>query len=452
MILMLSAWTTSIAQQLTVRSVNLRPQDARARTNPRNDSKGQRCAIIRVGVVGVEDLVFPDAVGNVERILSEYVVYVPGGLKKLRYKNGRSGNAGEIVFDDYGLEVNSQASYDVIFESSDHLRSAIFSVQPANATVMFDGKRLEVNADGFAMMNKPVGDYAYKVSAKGYLEQSGSVSLKEDDISTVTNIVLEERLFPVSIHVQPSQATVFIDNVPYPEESLSGLQLSEGRHEVRVTAVNYQDEERTIEVGASTPATYITLKAAKQQIIKHRNERSRTRTSVRSAVYYSLGGEMYDKNKYNAFDFGGKLGVNFLHPFGGVFAFKWGYEGGMMHLNKDLKFELNDELNDSTSTTGFSEIPVQLGFSIPFGKYNRHMFSVLGGGYYRWTWLRTNEVIGWDSSSGEDEFAHFSVHDYGLRLTAIIDISHFSVSGEWSNSLNGHGMYFGLKIGYKMYL
>ena len=52
----------ALAQQLTVKSVNLRPQDARARTNPRDDAKGQKCAIIRVGVVGVENLVFPDAV------------------------------------------------------------------------------------------------------------------------------------------------------------------------------------------------------------------------------------------------------------------------------------------------------------------------------------------------------------------------------------------------------
>lgn len=75
------------AQQLNVKSVTLRRGDITARTSPRDDAKGNKCAIIRVGVVGVEDLEFPDAVGEVEYSKNEYVVYVPDGLKKLRYKS-----------------------------------------------------------------------------------------------------------------------------------------------------------------------------------------------------------------------------------------------------------------------------------------------------------------------------------------------------------------------------
>ena len=112
---MICAFASTYAQQLTVKSVNLRPQDARARTNPRNDTNGQKCAIIRVGVVGVEDLFFPDAVGNVERSLSEYVVYVPAGLKTFKYNNNVGKELGTIIFDDYGLEINTKTSYDVIF-------------------------------------------------------------------------------------------------------------------------------------------------------------------------------------------------------------------------------------------------------------------------------------------------------------------------------------------------
>ena len=42
---MICAYSTIYAQQLSVKSVNLRPQDARARTNPRDDAKGKKCAI-----------------------------------------------------------------------------------------------------------------------------------------------------------------------------------------------------------------------------------------------------------------------------------------------------------------------------------------------------------------------------------------------------------------------
>ena len=101
------------AQQLTVKNVNLRPKDARASINPRDDTKGEKCAIVRVSIVGYEDMVFPDAVGNVERLLSEYVVYVPEGLKSLKYKTKSSSIVGELSFDDYDLEINSLSSYDV---------------------------------------------------------------------------------------------------------------------------------------------------------------------------------------------------------------------------------------------------------------------------------------------------------------------------------------------------
>ena len=449
---MICAFTALYAQNLTVKCVNLRPQDERAASKPRNDASGKKCAIIRVGVVGVNDLQFPDAVGDVEHTLSEYVVYVPEGQKVLHY-NKAGKKFGVINFDDYGLEINSLASYDVIFESDNHLRSAIFTVQPKDARLVFDGKNVSVNENGIAMINMPVGDYSYQVTAEGYEKQDGIVSLKEDEISTVTNITLQEVLYPVTIHVMPEDATVFIDNIPYSKENRQDLKLSGGKHSIRVTAKNYEDDERIIEVKNTTlPPFYFALKENKQEVIKHKEERTRTRTSVRGAAYYTLSGELYDKMKYNGFDYGGKIGLHFLQPFAGILAFKLGVEGGIMHLNKDVKFDLNKNLNDSTSSSGLVEVPVQFGVGLPFGMYNRHYFSILAGGYYRWAWVRTNEIIGYDSENKEDKFAHEPVHDYGLRVSAMVDFSFIGVGAEYSRSLNNRGQYFGVKIAYKMRL
>jgi hypothetical protein len=257
---MICVFSSTYAQQLTVKTVHLRPQDARARTNPRDDANGKKCAIIRVGVVGVEILVFPDAVGNVERSLSEYIVYVPEGLKSLRYNNKEGKSLGTIKFDDWDQEINSLASYDVVFESSDHLRSAIFSIQPANATLFFDGKIVDVNSDGIAVINKPVGEYSYTVESKGFISQKGSVTLEEDNISTVTDVILDEQLYPVSISVFPEKATVFIDNKPYTKDEMVDLKLSEGKHLLRVTAANYQDDERSITVSSTMNPVYVTLR------------------------------------------------------------------------------------------------------------------------------------------------------------------------------------------------
>lgn len=442
--LMAFVCATSSAQELTVKSVNLRPQDARARTNPRNDAKGQKCAIIRVGVVGVENLVFPDAVGNVERSLSEYVVYVPDGLKSLKYKSKSGVNLGSIIFDDYGLEINSLASYDVVFESDNHLRSAIFSIQPANATLTFDGKKVDVNSVGIAMINKPVGDYSYTIMADGYYGQNGTVTLTEDDISTVTDIILEQKLYPVTIKVFPEESTVFIDNVPYTKEALSDLKLPEGKHDLRITAANYQDEERVIKVTPSMSTEYFSLKEAKHEIVKHKEERSRTRVNVRTSVYplFGIEGEIYDKNKYDAHSWALKWHVlSFMQHFGGIFGLREGISLGWMHLdNEKYKENYKESVSDSSSTSFFIEIPLQTGISIPFGKANKHLFSLLGGVYGKVYFLPIKE------EDYEVKEANETKWDYGLRFTAQLDIFKCSFAVELSNSLNGLGMFYGLRF------
>jgi len=458
--LMICAFSSTYAQQLTVKTVNLRPQDARARTNPRNDTEGKKCAIIRVGVVGVENLVFPDAVGNVERSLSEYIVYVPEGLKTLRYNNKEGKNLGTIKFDDWDQEINSLASYDVVFESSDHLRSAIFSVQPANATLFFDGKKVEVNSDGIAMINKPVGDYPYRVEAKGYIGQEGIVSLEEDDISTVTDVILDEQLYPVSIIVVPEKATVFIDNKPYTKDELVGLKLSGGKHSLRVTATNYQDDERSFTVSSSMDPIYVALKEAKHEVVKHKEERSRTNISIRNAFYITGSfamtgadniGKIFDGN--NALDFG--LELSAVQHFGGIFAVREAASIGAIKSNKNenyIDFAYDIE-SDSLKWMWRIDVPLQLGISLPFGSYNEHLFSIFGGGYAKYIGLT-------DISESKYEFPDEYVRkgdvddyifDYGIRLSSKLDFSHFTIGVDFSQSLNDMGFSAGVCIGVKMY-
>ncbi|WP_027455028.1 PEGA domain-containing protein [Xylanibacter brevis] len=458
--LMICASLSTYAQQLTVKSVNLRPQDARARTNPRDDAKGKKCAIIRVGVVGVENLVFPDAVGNVERSLSEYVVYVPDGLKSLNYKNKSGQEQGSINFDDYGLEINSLASYDVVFESEDRLRSAIFSIQPANATLAFDGKKVDVNKDGIAMINKPVGEYSYMVMADGYLGQSGTVTLTEDDISTVTDIILEQQLYPVTINVFPQESTVFIDNVPYSNELLSNLKLSEGKHSVRVTASNYQDDERSITVKSSMDPVYVVLKEAKHEVIKHKEERSRTNISIRNAFYITGGfaftsasnvGNLFDGK--NAFDFG--LEFSAVQHFGGIFALREGASIGAIKSNKNesyIDFAYDIE-SDSLKWMWRVDVPLQFGVSLPFGSYNKHLFSIFGGGYARYiglTDISESEYKFPDGYAKRGDVDDY-IFDYGIRLSAKLDFSSFTIGADFSQSLNDLGFSAGVNVGVKLY-
>lgn len=453
-IMLMCIYSTTYAQNLTVKSVSLRLQDARAASQSRLDKHGKKCAIIRVGVVGVDDLVFPDAVGNVEHLLSEYVVYVPSGLKTFRYDNKSGKHLGTITFNDYGIEIDSQASYDVIFESDNHLRSAIFSIQPKHAQLFFDGTSVGLDAEGIAIINKPVGKYSYKVMAYGFESQSGIVSLIEDDISTVTDVALQEVLYPVTVNVFPKDATVFIDNIPYTKEDISDLQLAGGEHMVRVTATGYEDNERTINVSENASSFSFILKENKQEIVRHKEERTRTSVNIRNAHYITFGGEGIISNTTdNMFLWGIKVDYDFVAHFGGIFAVRVGAGMSFLFPAYTDDFEGKEILQDTINHISF-DIPIQVGISIPFGRFNKNLFSVFAGGYGRGLFMMT----GMDDAEQYREVLpddHFelkkSFFDYGVRASLKLDINKFTIGADLSRSFNGCGLSGAITLGVKLY-
>lgn len=441
--MMLCSYSAMYTQSLNVKvkEVKLRPTDSRASIQPREDKNGNKCAIIRVGVVGVDDLEFPDAVGDVEYRLSEYVVYVPKGQNTFQYKNKSGEIFGTIVFDDYGLEIAYPSSYDVIFESDNHLRSAIFAVQPSNARLLFAGEVVKVDADGMAMINKPVGDYTYTISADGFESQSGTVSLIEDEISTVTNVTLQEVMYPVKLNVTPKDAMVFIDDIPYTTEDRKDLKLSGGKHSIRVTAANYADREKEINVGKKTQPIYLILKESETKIVKHKEERTKTSVNIRNAAYITGGvaiTEVSTTSQLRQGDCAVDLAFEFSHVqhFARVLALREGVSfGATDYLDKYGDFETDDE----SEAVYRLDVPLQLGVSFPFGAYNQHLISAYGGGY--------GKVL---FTEGENEKPKYT-WDYGIRLSAKLDFSKFSVGVDLGQSLNGMGFAAGVSLGFKFY-
>lgn len=462
--LMLCACLASQAQQLKVKSVGLRPGDTRASTNPREDGKGEKCAIIRVAVVGVPGLKFPEAVGNVKYELNEYEVYVPDGLKKLKYQDKNGNDLGTINFDDFGIEINSKLSYDVSLESESHLRAAIFTNLPSNAKLKVDGQTIEVTKEGSAMVNKPVGVYNYQVEADGFRSEYGLVSLTEEAISTTINVVLEERRHKVTIFHTPHEASVFVDNVPYSIVNGKSLDLTEGKHTIRVTAPYYEEKEMTIDV-KNDMSESINLKKAKQESVKYKEERTRTSINVRNAQYFSFSGLMMgvseiDKiiNKENAVDLG--FETSWVGHFAGIMGLRAGIGIGFILPQENEKYiglAYNSE-NDSLEWLMHVDVPLQIGFSLPFGKYNQHMFNVFGGGYGSYIWrsgIRNKEV-----EPGSELQERIAKHeemdkdkkiDYGIRVSAKIDIGRFVLGADLSQSLNGMGILAGINLGWKIY-
>ena len=453
------------AQQLSVKSVRLHPQDARARTNPREDTKGNKCAIVRVGVVGVEDLVFPDAVGEVEYKLNEYVVYVSGGLKKFRYKDKTGHVEGTIDFDEWGLdETTSQATYSVELETESHLRAAIFTNIPHNAHLYFDNQRVEVDKDGTAVVYKSVGEYPYHVKADGYWAEAGTVSLKEDDISTTTVVAMAERKYKVSLKVYPDNATLFVDNIPYTQSTLE-MELTEGKHTIRATAPYYEEEEHTIDVKKNGAEYIINLKEAKHQIVEHKEERSRTSINVRNCGYINVGAAMMGCSEIDKIiDKGNALDINiegsYVAHFAGIMGLRIGAGIGFINSDENEKYlglSYNSE-SDSLEWLMHIDVPLQIGFSIPFGKYNQHMFNVFGGGYGSYMWQSGLDYKLVEPNSdlqkrieAHEEKDEDSKLDYGIRLSAKLDLGRFVIGADLSQSLNGMVFSAGVNLGLKIF-
>ncbi len=457
LILLFAVCLSGFSQQLNVKTVNLRPNDARARTNPRDDAKGNKCAIIRVGVVGVDDLVFPDAVGDVEHTMSEYVVYVQNGLKKFKYKNKSGKIQGTIDFDEWGLEVSSLSSYDVVFETDNHMRTAIFSIAPTNAKVTFNNQKIKVDNNGMAMVNMPPGEYLYSVEANGYQGASGVVTLTEDDISTTTYVSLEQIKHRVILRIYPKSASAFIDNEPITNDT---LYLSEGSHSLRVTSPKYEDKEKIIDVNQNL-IEHITLKEVKTKIVKHKEERTKTSISVRGANYINIGFAMLGvsnlskiTDKDNAWDF--NLEYSHIYHFAGIMGVRLGFGGGLIKSNKNEKYIklAYDKEIDSLLWILHADIPLQIGVSLPFGKYNQHLLRLYGGGYGKI--LATPNLIKEEYIAPDDELVkdldeENNRFDYGIRVNASFDIGHFTIGAELNQSLNEKGFSAGVNIGWKFY-
>lgn len=435
-----------VAQQLSVKSVDVRMGDLTARSNPRTGPDGKDCAVIKVGIVGVKDMEFPDAVGNVKQSISEYVVFVPDGLKVLKYKTKSGKVSGSIDFKKYNIIIESKGAYGVVFNSPNNMRAAIFVVQPQDAKLIFDGNTEKLDGDGMAAFERKVGEYRYKVEAPGYESQTGIVKLTSDDISTTTNIILEAKQYPFTIISNVKDASLFIDNTPYGVLSQNpDLEIAEGTHQIRLTAEGYEDYEQTINVAGYAAPMNITMQKAQMEVVKN------TVVNIRPGYYFAAGGEYYDKNKYRAHEWGWNLGFSAMQHFAGIFAIREGIAGGLMYMNKKKRDEYYTNLKDSTESSLFFEAPLQLGLSFPFGKYNKNLVSILAGGYGKVYFLELKDNNQRSSNNDKNKEEEKGTNwDYGLRGTIMFDISSFSIGAEVSHSLNDLGTYFGIKLAFKL--
>lgn len=406
------------AQKMTLKSVSLRHSDLYASINPRKDVNGKDCAVIKVAVIGVENLEFFDAVGDVEYKLGEYIVYVMPGIKTFDYRISET-NFGVVNFDDYGLEIESKRVYSVVLETETSKRAAIFSVEPRTAELIFDGQKEPIDSNGIAIIEKIKGEYQYRVSANGYDSQEGVLKLNEDELYTRILVNLKRRTYPLYITCSIPNAFLYIDNVHYGsllDEVNDHIRLPEGSHTIRLTSIGYDDYIQQINVDGQPIFLNATLQEGK--IEKKKYSETRTSVNLPNSIYLRFGADVYGDNDYvddeNLWRF--KTDISFIQRFGAIFAFREGVGIGCMSEGGENNWSF--------------EVPLQFGLSFALNKYRNYVFTVLGGGYLR---LFFPDYDG----------------DYGLCSLLQLDLNK-CILGVELNKSTFYGISYGINVGFKL--
>lgn len=497
------------AQDITVKSVSLRPTDLTARTSARTDSQGNNCALIKVAVVGVDDLSFPDAVGSTEYSNGEYLVYMPKDTKFLQYERKSEGVNSKINFEEYGIEIEESRVYSIVLTTGEQQRTATFFIEPLNAVLKIDGKVVKFDENGKVTIPITEGVHPYEVTAEGFVRQTGNIPQGGDDWSNAIN--LDPILHEVSFLIIPAQHTLFIDNKHCDGDK---MELSEGNHEVRITADGYDEYTQTLSVTSNMASISISLEKAKEKVIKDKKGQSERSASFMPGFYLSGGfstaannvSSLFKDDAWSAF-----VEWSYIGHFAYIMSWRAGLGFGgwwakpsseafrdviakivLMDLkaksNDDYKLddvkkllETEDEINKDNgyhNTYGsiFFDVPLQLGVSLHLGRYNQFVFSALGGGYGRLYWLKGDEYkeesidTKQTSKNNYDSYYNYgksyqtstddsenlvkksdydSYFDYGVRLSAKLEISRFLMGLDLSQSLNKLGFSLSFTIGYK---
>lgn len=437
-ILFVIAFSIVDAQTVTPKRFKLLDKDLLAQKESRLDRNNKKCAVIRFDIVGVDNLKFKEAIGEVAYSDNEYIVYVAENTKKLTYYSQKL--SGEIDLEDFGPEVEGGLTYRLTMEREDNMRSVIFYVDPVKAKVSVDGKSVQLDKMGKGSIELPSGTYNYSISAEGFYPENGVLELGNNELFETKDIKLQEVKHQLQIKCSENDGTLFVDGKPFGSvgKETQTIELTAGKHSIRITKEGYEDYSETIKIGEGNNLKYITLKDM-SHVTVHKDERTKSTISLRNHTDILFSG-YYNRDEAEGENrFGAKVGAEF-HQYLGYFGFKEGISIGAIGGNEQSMTIFTDGAGDEDNRIVMNfDVPLQIGYSIPLSKYNTSQMALFVGGYGAvYNISDDKENITWD---------------YGLRGNLSFYFNKFVLSFEVSRSFSDNelGNFIGISLGYRIY-
>ena len=197
-VLLFAAISSTLAQELTVKSFKLAGSDLTAQTQPRKDTNNYNCAVVKVLFVG--DII--DFAGNIVKPVVKYTnetwVYMPQKSRQLKITTKEYLQL-MVTFEDYGVDkLESNCTYVLTLvrntqQQAQQTQTLSIRYSPTTATVLVDNKMIN-GSNGVAQTTLPVGQHSYIVACNGYESEEGMVKLKASAPSNLQITLTKEAM------------------------------------------------------------------------------------------------------------------------------------------------------------------------------------------------------------------------------------------------------------------
>ena len=309
LICFLSLWAMlSKAQDFEIVGIEHLPNDFAAREEMKTDHSERQCALMRIATQKItpeqrELFTFKPDLGSelVERATrnGEIWLWVSPGLKYLRIMH-RDWGQYELRLMDYVARIESLHTYKIVVKGPEYgpgpkdntprQQYLAFQITPVNATLEVDNQIWEVDADGSAMKFVNFGIYRYRVQAKDYHAEEGSVTVDNPNDMHKVNIALRPNFGWVEVAGTGNLygASVYIDSDFVGKAPCRSERLKSGQHSVRIAKEMYETYSETVTVVDNKTTSLsptlksdfaeVTLKVDTDAEIWVNNEKKGTRT------------------------------------------------------------------------------------------------------------------------------------------------------------------------------
>ena len=231
--LLFTAISSSLAQELRVKSFKLAGSDLTAQTQPRKDLNDRNCAVVKVQFVGELVNIEGNVIMPLVKRNNETWVYMPQNTRQMNVIT-KNFLPLMVTFADYGIErLESNRTYVLTLlgssqQQAQQTQTLTIKYSPSSATVLVDNKMVK-GMNGVAKTTLPVGQHSYIVACDGYESEEGTVKLKASAPSNLQiTLTKEATAIQQSTVLQPTVAQQPVVQAPIANSDHISIPVKDG--------------------------------------------------------------------------------------------------------------------------------------------------------------------------------------------------------------------------------